>query len=353
MKKIIFVCSFILFLLQLELPAQENTSKKFYSGVVRDGSVQLNISFWYDSKEYEITKFIVTEYSLNPFAGISWQAVKSIDVSEKNYTFDYSDDRYTSLNGKVDSNGSIKGKMTFQVIGSLTSSFTSPRQQPLEWIASPINYEEYIAKINFTKTNINLLSKAILHANPEYRIKAIKFLMENGSDSAIVVLREALKSIFDDVRWNASLALGYLNNIDSAAQLITLLNDNNPTVQWVAAKTLGMVKAKDAILPLLKLTQNKNIYIRWYSTEALANFNDPEITNYFTLALEKKDLDVISSGRKYYISLATNEAINVLIDLLNKDNNLGLANDLIKSKNPLLIDAVKKWGAQHGYSIRE
>ena len=343
---------FLLMTIQSLAVAQETTTRKFYCGVVRDGSIQLNLSFWYDSEEREITELITKECSLNPFTMLTWRLDETIDVSKKTREFSYSDKMYTLLAGRIDSDMVVRGRIEIRSWGHLGSSFTLASQQPLEWFAVPAPFSEYSKECIIEKNDTRLLSLAIGHANPDVRLNAIHALIENGRDSSTNLLKGALLSTFDDVRWNAALALGYCKDTSSAPLLIKLLDDGNPTVQWTAAMSLGFLGASDAVPPLLKLTGAKNSSVRWFSIEALSNFHDQRDSAFFHKALAEKDSTILLAGRKYFILMGTDEALKALIELLDSQNKPWFASDLLASKHPILVDAVKKWAEKHGYSVR-
>ncbi len=352
-KYVPFTIFLVLITIQSLTVAQETTTKKFYCGVVRDGSVQLNVSFWYDSEDREISEFVTKECSLNPPFMMTWRLDETIDVSKETREFSYSDKSYTTLTGRIDSDLIVRGKIGFRVWGHLGSSFTLESQQPLEWFAVPVPFSEYSQECVIEKNDTRLLSLAIGHANPDIRLNAVHALIENGKDSSITLLRGALSSKFDDVRWNAALALGDRNDTASAPLLIKLLDDKDPTVRWTAAMSLGILRADDAVSALLKLIGEKNSSVRWFSIEALANFHDQRDSVFFHKALAEKDSIALLAGRRYFIRMGTDEALKALIQLLDSQSKPWFASELLASKNPTLVDAAKKWAKNHGYVVRE
>jgi hypothetical protein len=334
------------------LNARETATKKFYCGTVRDGSTEIIFRFWYDSDDREITDVVAVQCSFYPRAALTSKMDETVDVSKGSGEFSYSGKTITVLSGNVDKDGTIRGKIAVGGFMRLASSYSLPSQQPLEWIARPVSFAAYSDNPAINVADPQFVSRYIEHVNPEVRKNAIDSLMDDGKGASLARLRTALQSQYEDARSNAALALGHCRDTAAVPALIQALDDSCPTVRWTSARALGAIRSKDAIKPLLNLTQNKDIASRWFAIEALANFSDPQDSAFFAGALATKDTTILMAGRKYYIALATGDALNALIDILNRQVSPWFATDLLESKNPKLVEAVKVWAGKHGYRVR-
>jgi hypothetical protein len=343
--------TFIVFF-SVVLNAQETATKKFYCGTVRDGSTEIIFRFWYDSDDREITDVVAVQCAFYPRAALTSKMDETIDVSKGSGEFSYSGKTITVLSGSVGTDGTIRGKIAVGGFMRLGSSYSLPSRQPLEFSVKPVSYSAYSDVPAITIADPQFVSRYIEHVNPEVRKNAIDSLMDDGKETSLAGLRAALQSQYEDARSNAALALGHCKDTAAVPALIRLLDDSCSTVRWTSARALGLIQSGDAIKPLLKLTEEKDIAVRWFAIEALANFIDPQDSAFFAGALAAKDTTILMAGRKYYIALATEDALNALIDVLNRQVNPWFATDLLESKNPKLVEAVKVWAGKHGYRIR-
>lgn len=213
---------------------------------------------------------------------------------------------------------------------------------------SCFDYDEKIGILQETLLNINSEDELIylLDRNKlKYRAKAfvINTLGKMRSKKAVPILLGFLEDIKRDIRIASARALGDIADIGTIKPLVNRsIEDPDVNVRKAAIIALGMIRAKEAFEPLLKLLDTERYpdviesivtslieidqerflgNIKSYKTEVkqvLANVTySIDILN--TL-LQCESIDVRKSAIMALGRLATEDAINKLIEFLSSDN---------------------------------
>jgi HEAT repeat protein len=158
-----------------------------------------------------------------------------------------------------------------QRLTTLATSFSNylPAQQDIQHI------------IDMGVTNFDDL--AALVSNPAYdsstRAIACWVIGRLGDDAGISVLQSALSHQEAEVRREAVMSLGLIQNVQVVEALVTCLHhDEDFTVRMVTARALGMLGGENALKALVTTLQNQqeSIGVRSNAAEALADIGSAE-----------------------------------------------------------------------------
>lgn len=230
-------------------------------------------------------------------------------------------------------------------------------RQAVEWLHKR-NYE----KLGFA-TIVRTKNPRLLDELRQYALRA------SGYDSDDEALAESYNDALAEMLISA-LSLKSKAGLDSYRSV--------DDVHKTAARWLGAM-GKPVIPKLAALLSNADNDVRLHAASSLAGMTElvksgPRVLEYEHRPLQdvqavldnpnvSKDIYVVAGGHEYYLwylkqgsgkqDNRMNEIKSLLVDAL--EDNIGgrdLASDVLKSSDPTLSEAVRKWAKRNGYTIR-
>jgi hypothetical protein len=134
-----------------------------------------------------------------------------------------------------------------------------------------------------------------------------------------------------------------------AAQLLRALRDPSPQVRKEAAVALGELREPRAVEPLVVLLRDEEL--QWHAAQALVEIGGPKVEAVLMDALRREDYDVMAGAHRFYVRRGGPEAEKAMVKLLQKSNDLAVAQGLIEEGSPRLVAAARKWAASRGFEL--
>lgn len=113
----------------------------------------------------------------------------------------------------------------------------------------------------------------LLNDDDEFVIEDAMGELELRADEAVDPLIDALSSRKKQIRLNAAILLGAINNSKAIPALIETLNDNNKLVRREASTSLSRM-GEPAVDPLIEILNDENWRIRGAAAWALGNLGN-------------------------------------------------------------------------------
>jgi hypothetical protein len=134
-----------------------------------------------------------------------------------------------------------------------------------------------------------------------------------------------------------------------AAHLLRALRDPSPQARKDAAVALGELREPRAVEPLVVLLRDEEL--QWHAAQALAEIGGPKVEAVLMDALRREDYDVMAGAHLFYVRRGGPEAEKAMLKLLEKSNDLAVAQGLIEEGSPRLVAAARKWAASRGFKL--
>ena len=192
--------------------------------------------------------------------------------------------------------------------------------------------------LNYLERQGILLNDKVSHAR-----KLAEYLRKNEKDSraAEALVNIALYDIDWDVRKEAAVLFGKINNSSAIDRLIDALNDKNPDIREAAADALGEIKDSRAITPLIAALQDNASHVRKRVILALEKKNDPSIIDpLINIAIKDDDKYVRRRALLALSNIEDDRVVNCLIHSLKEGfyyNRKTAVIALGKTKSPLSV----------------
>jgi HEAT repeat protein len=152
--------------------------------------------------------------------------------------------------------------------------------------------------------------------------------------------------------YGSAAALGQIGDPRAIEPLISALRAAKDDFRRDAtASSLGKL-GKPAIGPLLDLMKDPDSALRRSAALALAEMDDERVGRALDKALRQHDLVVVSGADLFFLKQKDDPAVGAaLLDALQQNGDLRLANDLFRSGDKQLERAAIAWGSRRGYMV--
>jgi HEAT repeat protein len=137
-------------------------------------------------------------------------------------------------------------------------------------------------------------------------------------DDFIMMILEQLSSKDDEVRWNAAIMLGEINDDRSAHQLIDALRNGSKVFRYKAALALSKNKTNEAVQALINALDDEDLFVRRSAAYALGkNGNEAALPSLLDLTVSQenfvREMAVFAIGE-----IGKEEMVSPLASILDK-----------------------------------
>jgi HEAT repeat protein len=169
-----------------------------------------------------------------------------------------------------------------------------------------------------------------------------------GDASASDPLLAALNDPSPDVRLNAACSLAELQNVHALQPLSIDLQSSDIGTRGMAIDALIKL-GTPAIDVLIDALNHSDAYVEHSAAAALTKIDDPRAVA--AISARKDHLSAIAKNYAAIIAAGKSTSLNPLIDALNQDGDMQMAEAFLNSGNKQLRDAAKEWAIGAGYSV--
>jgi hypothetical protein len=145
--------------------------------------------------------------------------------------------------------------------------------------------------------SVSHLIKKLKDKNTEVRVQAAMELGRIQDPRAVEPLIAALKDKDDSVKSSAAAALGSSKDLRAVEPLITALQDTNYRVRDSAVVALGLIQDPRAVEPLIAALQDRDPEVRTDAAQALEKMNDTRAAE----PLRRFAADSVLKARSEYV----------------------------------------------------
>ena len=182
------------------------------------------------------------------------------------------------------------------------------------------------------------------------RLNAIVALGELQDSRAVEPLLGFLADDDYFIRFRVVIALGEIKDVRAIEPLIQMLGD--PRYEVTDATVLALIKfGGSAVDPLIRTLNNTDPEVRVRAANALVQIPDSRNIEPFLGALQSGNIEVIAGAYSFYIERGEEEAIDLLIDAINKYGTREMAITYLNCGQNQLVDAATTWANENGYII--
>lgn len=172
----------------------------------------------------------------------------------------------------------------------------------------------------------------------------------NIGEPAIELLIKALKDENIEIRQRAANALGFLGDQRATEPLIEALNDTT-IIRSNAAAALGKIGDERAVIPLIEVLIDEDETVQLNVMGALEKIGEPAVESLIEV-LKNESSKVRNIVVDTLIKIGDVRAVEPLIEILNKYDDKGIAEDFLNCGNAQLEEAALSWAASKGYVVQ-
>ena len=146
-------------------------------------------------------------------------------------------------------------------------------------------------------------------------------------------------------------SVGYSQEADVIG-LINSLKDKNEEVRSKAAEALLETGDAHAVKPLIAALKDEDAGVRWSTAGALGKIKDTRAVDVLLSVLKDRNSEIIAGAYAFFIRRGNPDAEDLLIEALNRDGDIVMAEDFLNCGNSKLEEAAILWAKEHDYNLR-